>query len=132
MMVHVVSVVAFMVVTFAVQGGSHFVINKAHFAEIDIMRPQIIMPLGFLTMAIQASIISLALKQWQGAGVTLSHAMILSLAFGLFLASYMAFTEAAKFNVPSVPAWIVIELSTSVVQFLIFGVVLGLIHRAFA
>ena len=35
---HLISVLAFMGVTFGVQGVSHFLLNKDHFAEIGFLR----------------------------------------------------------------------------------------------
>lgn len=132
MMVHLFSVLAFIAVTFAVQATSHFVINKAHYDSVGILRSEIIMPLGFLTMTIQGLVMSLALQGWQGGAANLQHGLWIALAFGLFLGAYMSLTEAAKYEVPSIVAWIRTEAISTTIQFTAFGLALGLIHQRFA
>ncbi len=48
---------------------------------------------------------------------------------GLFLLSYIAFAEVAKYAVPSPVAWIAVELASGLVQFTIFGALLGVVYR---
>ena len=131
MIVHLLSVLAFVVITFAVQGTSHFLLNKAHYDSVGILRDKIIMPLGFLTMIIQALIMSLALQSWQGEEVTSMGGLLVAAAFGVFLGAYMSLTEPAKYDVPSIRSWMRTEALTSFVQFLAFGLALGAIHRFF-
>lgn len=131
MIVHLLSVLAFVVITFAVQGTSHFVLNKAHYDSVGILRDKIIMPLGFLTMIIQALIMSFALQSWQGGEVTWLGGLLVAAAFGGFLGAYMSLTEPAKYDVPSISAWMRTEALTSFVQFLTFGLALSAIHRVF-
>ncbi len=49
---------------------------------------------------------------------------------GAFLVSYIALGEAAKYNVPSIPSWIAVEVGVGFVQFTLAGLFLGLAHRA--
>lgn len=129
---HLISVLAFMGVTFGVQGVSHFLLNKDHFAEIGFLRESPIMPLGFAVMVIEGLILSLALTRLAPTAPSLRDAMMVSLAFGLFLGSYIALTEPAKYAVPSILDWIKVEATASAIQFGVFGVLLGLIHRKFS
>ena len=129
---HLISVLAFMGVTFGVQGVSHFLLNKDHFAEIGFLRESPIMPLGFAVMVIEGLILSLALTRLAPTAPSLRDAMMVSLAFGLFLGSYIALTEPAKYAVPSILDWIKVETTASTIQFGVFGVLLGLIHRKFS
>ena len=48
---------------------------------------------------------------------------------GAFLTAYTALVEAAKYTVPSVAAWIGVELSAAAVQFTLFGVLLYFAFR---
>ena len=129
---HLISVLAFMGVTFGVQGVSHFLLNKDHFAEIGFLRESPIMPLGFAVMIIEGLILSLALTRLAPTAPSLRDAIMVSLAFGLFLGSYIALTEPAKYAVPSILDWIKVEATASTIQFGVFGVLLGLIHRKFS
>jgi len=131
MLKHLLTVLAFMIVTFGVQGLSHFVINKAHFASIGFARENPIMPLGFAVMIIQGFILSFAMTYVGPNPVTLWSGIILSLTFGLFLGSYIALAEPAKYAAPSVLAWVRVEALASFTQFTIFGALLALIHQRF-
>lgn len=130
-MKHILSVIAFMVVSFAVQGLNHFVINTEHYANIDFARPEPVMALGFLTMIIQGSILTLALAHVAPIGAAIKDGLKVSLSFGLFLGFYIAVTEPAKYAAPSIPGWIFTEGFASTIRFVVFGFVLGVIHERF-
>ena len=49
---------------------------------------------------------------------------------GSILVSYEALAEAAKYGVPSVASWIAVEVAAGFVQFTLYGVLLGWVHRA--
>lgn len=120
-----------MVISFAVQGASHFAINKAHFDSIGFMRKNPILPIGVSVMAFQGLLASLALATWRGEGASLVDGMIAAGAFGSYLLGYIAFVEPSKYTVPSVAAWGRVEGLAGIVQFTLFGVALGLIHQMF-
>ena len=125
---HVLSVLAFMLASFAAQGLSHFVINAAHFASIDHLRAEPIIPMGLAAMVVQGLIMSVALHQWRGRTARLVDGIIVAGAFGLFLVAYIALVEPAKYTVPNIPTWIGIEAGMGVIQFTLFGLLLGVIH----
>lgn len=130
-MKHMLSVIAFMIISFAVQGLNHFVINTQYYANIDFARPEPVMALGFLTMILQGGILTLALGHVVPLGVRIKDGLMVSLSFGLFLGFYIAFAEPAKYAAPSIPAWIITEGLASIIQFVLFGLVLGFIHQRF-
>lgn len=125
----ILTVLAFMFVSFGVQGLSHFVINADHFASISFIRPDPVLPLGFATMIVQALIFSFVMSRLWPDGATIQQGLNVSACFGLFLASYIALAEPAKYAAPSIPAWMLVEGIASVVQFSVFGLLLGLIYR---
>lgn len=129
MLLHIASILAFMIVSFAAQGLSHFVINKAHYATVGFARKNPIIPMGLLVMVIQGFMLSLALAAWRGGVATLIDGLLVSLVFGVFLVSYVAIVEPSKYTVPSIKKWLLIEGSVGLVQFVIYGLVLGLIHQ---
>ena len=59
------------------------------------------------------------------------HALLTGamLALGGFLASYIVLGEAGKYAIPSIASWIAVEGSVAFVQYTLFGVLLGVIHR---
>lgn len=134
MLKHVVSVFCFFVVTMAVQAGSHFAINIDHYSKIEFMRTEPIMPLGMAAIVIQALIMTFCLDKWLSNQTTISQSnslksgLVVSLAFGSFLASYITLASPAKYNVLNIPAWMIIEGSASFIQFTVFGLLLGYIH----
>ena len=128
---HLLSVLAFVIVSFAVQGTSHFIINEAHYASISFIRSEPILVLGVLVMVIEAIIISFALSAYKPNQVRVKDGIWVSLAFGLFLASHIALVEPSKYDVPSIMGWVKVEASASFVQFIVFGVILGYIHAKF-
>ncbi len=128
---HLLSVLAFIVVSFVVQGLNHFVINQAHYENIDFARAEPVMALGFLAMIIQGLILTFAMTRIVSTGNRLQDGLLVSISFGLFLAVYIALAEPAKYAAPSIPSWFMTEGLASTIQFLIFGVVIGLIHRKF-
>lgn len=131
-MVHILSTLGFMVVSFAVQAASHFKINKAHFDAMTLTRENPILPMGMAAMVIQGVIMSLALASWKGSAVTITDGLVLSLVFGLFLLAYIGLAEPAKYSVPSIASWMKVEFAASAVQFTLFGLALGYIHKYFA
>jgi hypothetical protein len=125
----VLTVLAFMVVSFGVQGLSHFVINTDHFATITFMRSEPVMPMGFAAMIIEALIFSFVMSRLWPDGATIQQALVVSACLGTFLASYIVLAEPAKYAAPSISAWMVVEGTASFIQFAVFGVLLGLIYR---
>jgi len=67
--------------------------------------------------------------RFAGAKSTMKSALGFSWLMGTFLVSYTACAEAAKYMVPSVASWIAVELAVGLVQFTVFGLLLGLIYR---
>ncbi len=128
-MKHILSVIAFIIVSFAVQGLNHFVINAEYYEGIDFARPEPVMALGFLTMIVQGAILTLALGHIVPLGARIKDGLMVSLSFGLFLGFYIAFAEPAKYAAPSIPAWIMTEGLASMIQFVLFGFMLGFIHQ---
>ena len=65
---HLLSVLAFIVVSFAVQGLNHFVINKAYYDKIEFARAEPVIALGFLTMIIQGLLLTFAMTKITSTG----------------------------------------------------------------
>src|SRR5688500_304808 len=126
------TVIAYVLTTFAVQGTSHFAINAEHFAAIPIMRAEPMIALGITSMLIQGLIFAWLYPVYANGASTLRKLILFSWLIGGFLASYIVLGEAGKYAIPSVSSWIVVELSAAFVQYTLFGVWLGLIHRSAA
>ncbi len=125
---HILSVLGYIVASFFTQATSHFVIFAQHYAAVPIMKAEPIFALGFTTMIIQGSVLSYVFANSRFAGGSRMDAVRFAWLFGAFGVSYAALGEAAKYNVPSIPSWIAVEVGVGFVQYTLFGILLGLAH----
>ena len=125
-----VTVLAYVVTTFAVQGTSHFLVNKDHYAAISIMRAEPVIAMGIASMVIQGVIFALLFPTFNRGTNAVRNGLVFSWAIGGFLASYIVGAEAGKYAIPSIPSWFVVETAVAAVQYSVFGALLGLIHRS--
>lgn len=123
------TVLAYIVVSFGVQGTSHFAINAGHYAAIPIMRTEPVIAMGLASMVIQGLLFAWLFPIFNRRGSTLRNGVVFSWALGAFLASYIVLGEAGKYAIPSIPAWIAVEASVAFAQYTLFGAVLGWLHR---
>ena len=129
MLKHILAVAGYIIATFATQALSHFVVFKAHYDAMTIMKPDPSFALGIASMIIQGTVLSLVYAGSWFSGEGLTGALRLSWLLGAFLVSYIALAEAAKYAVPSIPAWIGVEALAGAVQFTLAGVLLWWAHQ---
>ena len=123
------TILAYVLVTFGVQGTSHFALNAEHYATMSILRPEPVIAMGIGSMVIQGAIFGWLFPACRPGASTVWDGVKFSWALGGFLASYIVLGEAGKYAIPSIPAWITVEGSVAFVQYSVFGLLLGLIHR---
>jgi hypothetical protein len=123
------TILAYVVTTFAVQGSSHFAVNADHYASMAILRADPIIPMGLASMVIQGAIFAVLFPRCTPRPATVRAGLVFSWALGAFLASYIVLGESGKYAIPSIRSWVVVEASAAAVQFTVFGLLLGLIHR---
>lgn len=128
MRIHVLAVLAYVAATFAVQATSHFVVATEHYASIPFLRKDPIVPLGFLSMLIQGSVFSYLFSRMPKSERIYRDAMRFALLAGAVIASYIAFAEPAKVQAPSLAGWMLVELAAGLVQFSVYGALLGLVY----
>jgi hypothetical protein len=116
-------------ISLAVQAGAHAIFNTDHFASHPFARHNEIMSMTLLVLLVQGAIMSITLASMHGDLSTMKDGMIVALLFGAFSTIYTAFGEPAKFDVPSIPIWMLVETTIGIFQFGIFGVMLGTIHN---
>ncbi len=125
----VLTVLAYVLTTFLVQGTSHFALNAGYYAGIPIMRAEPIVPFGLGAMVVQGWIFALLFPVFNRGGSPVRNGLLFSWAVGGFLASYVVLGEAGKYAIPSLSSWMVVELGAAAVQYTLFGALLGLLHR---
>jgi hypothetical protein len=123
------TVLAYVGTTFAVQGTSHFVVNAEHYAAIPIMRSQPVVAMGIASMVIQGLIFAFLFPTFNRGGSPVRNGIVFAWMIGGFLASYIVLGEAGKYSIPSIPSWVAVEASVALVQYTVFGALLGLLHR---
>ncbi|WP_128755182.1 hypothetical protein [Aquimarina sediminis] len=121
--------VIFILVSFATQSISHFVINIEHYASIPFMRKEPIFILGFLTMTIQGVVLSYLFQFYSDNEVTIQKGLFFGLMISALFVSYPALVEPAKYQVPNVLNWVLVEGIVGIFQFTLFGVLLSLTYK---
>jgi hypothetical protein len=128
-MVHVLTVIGYVVITFVVQGSSHLAINQAHYAEIPFTRADPIIPLALAALLIQGSVMSYIHTRLTDG--TLAGALRTSWLLGAFLLSYIALAQPGDFQAPSILSWTLTEAWVSAIQFTLIGIMLWFVHGRF-
>lgn len=126
----VLGTLGFILISFVVQATSHFAINAAHYASIDFMREEPIMALGIFTMVLQGIVLSYLFGFFPKGPNVFTQGVKYGLLMGVFLGSYIALVEPSKYMAPSVIAWITTEGFASLIQFSLFGLILGFIYKS--
>ena len=122
----IVGTLLYIVISFLAQSISHFIINADHYATISFMRIQPIFILGFLAMIIQGLVLSHLFLVYSKNEFTIQKGLVYGLIMAIFFASYPALVEPAKYQVPSINSWILVEASVGLVQFSLFGILLSI------
>ena len=120
---YVLAILAYVVPTFAVAFTWHLVLFKDYYAALQIYRPDIIVPFGFLSMLIQSVVFAWFYdKAFSSRGGTwLSRGLIYGVTGGLLSWSFTTLAVAAKNLMASVPDYLLIETAFTAVQWIIVG-----------
>jgi hypothetical protein len=119
---------AYVVCTFVVQATSHFGINREHYAAVTFLRPEPIFALGLLSMFLQGVLLTYLYLRHTSPAVGWKRGWLFGLASGAFFVSYSVLAEPAKYPVPSVPSWMLVEAGAGFFQFSLFGLALGWLY----
>ena len=122
----IIGTLLYIVISFSTQSISHFAINADHYATISFMRAQPIFIMGFLTMIMQGIVLSYLFLIYSKNEFTLKKGLLYGLIMAIFFVSYPALVEPAKYHVPSISSWILVEASVGLLQFSLFGLLLSI------
>lgn len=107
----------------------HLIIFKDYYDSLGIYnRVEPIIPLGFASMIIQGLIIAYLYPYFPKNKSSITTAIKFSLVMGLFLYSVSTLANGAKINVTSMQNWIFIQTAFHLLQFVIAGLLIGLIN----
>ena len=109
----------------------HLTIFAKNYAALDLLRPDVIVPLGLLTMLIQGAFFSWAYPRLfsTAPGAWLSSAARCAGVYGLIAWSYSVLAVAAKIHMTSVADFVVLESGWTLLQFAVSTPLMALAWR---
>jgi hypothetical protein len=126
------SALAYLVPTFPLGYVWHLVAFADRYHALAMYRDEVIIPLGLLSMAIQALLFAWAYPKLLGSAA--EHwsrgALRFGLVFGALAWSFAVLPVAAKYRMASVSEFMVLETAFTVLQFLVVSPLIALAHRA--
>jgi len=120
---------SYFVLTFVMAAGWHLALFKDVYARLGAFtRPRPIIPLGILSMVLQAVVVAYLYPLFSRGGHPLTQGATFGLLLGIFMGSNAVLAEAGKNDVGSLPTWIALEGVYYLLQFTLVGLVIGLIY----
>lgn len=124
-------VAAYLLPTFPLGYFWHLVIFAEPYRRLELYRPEVIIPMGLMSMLIQACIFSWAYprlfppnaRHWAG------NAWRCGVIFALLAGSFTILPVAAKYRMTSVSDFVLLEAGFTVLQFAIVTPLIALAHR---
>jgi hypothetical protein len=118
---HALPVLAYLVPTFALGFVWHLVLFDGYYKGLAIYRPDLIMPLGLLSMLIQAAVFAWLYEKTfaQQTGTLGSRALAYGAVGAVLSWSFTTLAVAAKNQMASVPDYLLIETAFTCVQWVI-------------
>jgi hypothetical protein len=115
---YLVSVLAYLVPTFTLGYAWHLVLFQSYYEALAIYRQDVIIPLGFLSMLIQAAIFAWMYGQvFAGAGGTvLSRTLRYGAVSAAISWTFTTLAVSAKHVMASVPDYLLIETAFTIAQ----------------
>lgn len=125
----ILATVAYAITTMLIAAPWHFVLFKDLYHSFGIYnRADPIVPLGFLTMLIQGTVMAVIYPRFYKGGSHYREAIKFSLLMGLFLYSISTLANAAKIEVSPMGTWLGLQAAFHVIQFVACGLVLGFVY----
>lgn len=121
------SFIAYVVLVFIIATVWHLVLFKSAYSEVGL-RGSPIFALGILSILIQAAILSYLYPRLFKGESPAKDGLKFGLIMGIFLGSYGVLAQAGKYDVGSVPTFLLLEGLFFVIQYAIVGTVIGLIY----
>jgi hypothetical protein len=123
------NLLAFLVPTFILGFVWHLKLFHRYYAQLNIYRPTVIIPFGFLSMLVQGMLFAFAYPRLVGNPASLASAMCFALMAALLSWSFTTIAVAAKHPMTSVKGFVAIETAFTAVQFILVGPLFALTSR---
>lgn len=122
---------AYLLPTFPIAYVWHLVTFAPVYHELAMYRDEVIVPFGFLSMVIQGAVFSWVYRRiFPGRGdATLQNGLLCGLALAVLSWSFTTLAVAAKNVMTSVPTYLALETSFTLIQFAIVGPLIALAYR---
>ena len=123
-----ISAAATLVVMFAFAATWHLIVFKALYERLAIYtRAEPIVPLGLLSMALQALIFAYLFPIFAAGRPPIAAGLAFGVLMGVLMGSIGALAEAGKQNVTSLATFLTLESAFYVIQYTVLGLVLGVL-----
>ena len=120
---------AYTVCTFSLAVGWHVLLFKERYEAFGYFEGAPDFLLGLLTIVLQGALLSTLFMMLKAEGTALWRGLRFALIAGAFFWTSHVLAFAAKQTVPGVSAFIGMETAYLLLQFGLFGLILGVIHR---
>lgn len=125
------AVAAYLLPTFPLGYSWHLTTFKAEYESLDIYRNEVIIPLGLASMAIQALLFAwiyprLFDTRREAWG---KSALQFGAVFGILAWSFTTLPVAAKYQMSSVPQFLLLETGFTILQFAVVSPLIALAYR---
>lgn len=119
---------AYLVPLFPLAFVWHQRIFKRTYERLELFRDDVIVPFGFISMAMQAVFFSWVFPKLFNSSNWMLNGLQFAAAFGLLGWSFMVLPVAAKYRMASVKGFMVLETSFIALQFLVTGQLIALAY----
>jgi hypothetical protein len=121
--------IAYLIPTFALGFAWHLRLFERTYRELEIYRPSVIIPFGFLAILVQGVIFAWVYLRLVADPESLRSGLAFAAGAGLLSWTFTTLAVGAKHRMTSVPRFVRIETAFTLAQFALVGILLPLAVR---
>jgi hypothetical protein len=123
------AVAAYMLPTFPIGYSWHLMLFSEQYHQLGLYRPDVIIPLGILSMLTQALLFAWMYPHLFGKCDWKTGALRFGVVFGLLSWSYTTLPIAAKYQMTSISDFMLLETGFTIFQFSVVAPLIALAYR---